>query len=177
MSDRESAILEQTRADAERNGFFVCPDAALLDDLVAGLATNQERYGYPCCPCRIASGVKSYDADIVCPCEYRDADCHEFGMCFCGLYVSQKVRESPSLLRPIPERRPIEITERAIDQERNEKDALTEKPAQTRSAKLSKEIPVWRCTVCGYLAAREHPPSVCPICKAKAERFERFNLG
>jgi rubrerythrin len=28
--------------------------------------------------------------------------------------------------------------------------------------------------VCGYLCAREHPPGVCPICKAKRERFERF---
>jgi ferredoxin-thioredoxin reductase catalytic chain len=34
--------------------------------------------------------------------------------------------------------------------------------------------PVWRCKVCGYLCAREEPPEVCPICKAKKERFERF---
>ncbi len=35
-------------------------------------------------------------------------------------------------------------------------------------------LPVWRCKVCGYLCAREGPPEVCPICKAKKERFERF---
>jgi rubrerythrin len=35
-------------------------------------------------------------------------------------------------------------------------------------------FPVWRCTVCGYLCAREHPPEICPICKVKKERFERF---
>ena len=34
--------------------------------------------------------------------------------------------------------------------------------------------PVWRCKVCGYLCARDGPPEVCPICKAKKERFERF---
>ena len=34
--------------------------------------------------------------------------------------------------------------------------------------------PVWRCRVCGYLCARVEPPEVCPICKAKKERFERF---
>ena len=33
---------------------------------------------------------------------------------------------------------------------------------------------VWRCIVCGYLCAREKPPAVCPICKAKADRFEEF---
>ena len=35
-------------------------------------------------------------------------------------------------------------------------------------------FPVWRCKVCGYLAAREEPPAVCPICKVPKERFERF---
>jgi rubrerythrin len=36
------------------------------------------------------------------------------------------------------------------------------------------EMPMWRCTVCGYLCAREGPPDVCPICKVTKERFERF---
>jgi rubrerythrin len=40
------------------------------------------------------------------------------------------------------------------------------------SGKLSK--PVWRCKVCGYLCAMDEPPEVCPICKARKERFERF---
>lgn len=34
--------------------------------------------------------------------------------------------------------------------------------------------PVWRCKVCGYLCARNNPLEVCPVCKAKKERFERF---
>jgi len=36
------------------------------------------------------------------------------------------------------------------------------------------KLPVWRCRVCGYLCAREQPPEVCPICKVKKDRFERF---
>lgn len=35
-------------------------------------------------------------------------------------------------------------------------------------------LPIWRCKVCGYLCARDEPPEVCPICKAKKDRFERF---
>ena len=35
-------------------------------------------------------------------------------------------------------------------------------------------VPVWRCLVCGYLCGREGPPEVCPICKARKERLERF---
>jgi rubrerythrin len=34
--------------------------------------------------------------------------------------------------------------------------------------------PVWRCRVCGYLCARDEAPGVCPICKARKERFEKF---
>ena len=39
---------------------------------------------------------------------------------------------------------------------------------------LNIKYPVWRCNVCGYLCARENPPEICPICKAKKERFEIF---
>ena len=34
--------------------------------------------------------------------------------------------------------------------------------------------PVWRCRVGGYLAARDEPPEICPVCKAKKDRFELF---
>ena len=34
--------------------------------------------------------------------------------------------------------------------------------------------PVWRCKVCGYLCGRDEPPEICPICKAKKEKFEHF---
>jgi rubrerythrin len=26
----------------------------------------------------------------------------------------------------------------------------------------------------GYLCARENPPEICPICKVKKDRFEKF---
>jgi len=51
------------------------------------------------------------------------------------------------------------------------KTKIKEKPKGTISS-LSK--PVWRCKVCGYLCGRDEPPDICPICKAKKERFELF---
>jgi rubrerythrin len=45
-------------------------------------------------------------------------------------------------------------------------------PTQTEMKVLP--LPVWRCKVCGYLCARDAPPEVCPICKVKKTRFERF---
>lgn len=176
----KAAILERMRKDAEANGFYLCPDDNLLNDLMDGLATNEDRYGYGSCPCRMASGIKSYDGDIICPCEYRDADVSEFGMCYCALFVSKDVKEAPSRMKPIPERRPVEVQEAAMDAKKRKETGKLEMVEtgreQMRVGADSKGIPVWRCTVCGYLCARELPPPVCPICKAKAERFERFSL-
>ncbi len=162
-------MLKYVKDDAEKNGYFLCPDEGLLDDLIVGLVENERRYGYPSCPCREASGLKTYDSDIICPCEYRDADVEEYGMCYCGLFVSEEVKEDPSLLGPIPERRPSEVIDAAAEAGNNKNKVET-----TPLSEKEGSIKVWRCTVCGYLAGRETPPPVCPICKAKAERFVVF---
>jgi ferredoxin-thioredoxin reductase catalytic subunit len=167
----------QKKADEAR--FHLCPDKPLLDDLLDGLVKNEERYGYASCPCRISSGVKGNDVDIICPCEYREADVGEFGTCYCGLFVSKEVREDASKLRSIPERRPVEIIDAANEATlAKERGQLKERPAQAPSAaKGKRRLPVWRCVVCGYLCARELPPPICPICKAKKDRFELFEFG
>jgi ferredoxin-thioredoxin reductase catalytic chain len=63
---------------------------------------------------------------------------------------------------PVPERRGAA----------GEKMKMAEANAASGLSRLP--LPVWRCKVCGYLCAREGPPEICPICKAKKERFERF---
>ncbi len=159
--------------NAEENGYHVCPDEELLDDLIEGLVKNEERYGYASCPCRQASGIKRYDVDIICPCEYRDADVNEHGMCYCGLFVSEELKKDPTKMGSIPERRPSEIIEAGM--EAKEEGKQIKKEANSKTEKDN--IKVWRCSVCGYLAARENPPPVCPICKAKSERFGEFKFG
>jgi len=148
--------------EAEASGYHLNPDAAMTRELLAGYLVNQQRFGYPSCPCRLASGKKEEDLDIVCPCDYRDPDIEEYGGCYCSLYVSGDVKEGRKKLESIPERRPP----------RNKR---MQAGAQKQGAVVSSlPLPVWRCKVCGYLCARDGPPSVCPICKAGKERFERF---
>ena len=168
-SEMKSWVEKKCRED----GYYPCPDESLYENLLDGLATNINRYGYRACPCRIASGSKTYDGDIICPCEYRDADIEEFGMCFCGLFVDENIKDNPNKMAPIPERRPIENQDAAMQAaEQNQQDQVE----PSTSGSDEKDIKVYRCKVCGYLAARENPPPVCPICKAKAERFEEFSL-
>ncbi len=92
---------------AEINGYHLNPDVEFTKDLIKSLLINQERYGYWACPCRLASGVREKDADIICPCVYRDPDVEEFGACYCALYVSQDIKDGKKEAESIPERRPI----------------------------------------------------------------------
>lgn len=155
-------LYEKLKREAEASGYHLNPDLMFTKDLVKGLIVNEKRYGYWACPCRLGSGFKEEDLDIICPCDYRDADLNDYGACYCSLYVSQAVVDGKSAVSSIPERRPPPA---------KRKEAKKEPIASTAS---SLPLPVWRCRVCGYLCAREEPPEVCPICKANKERFERF---
>lgn len=153
-------LHERLNREAESSGYHLNPDAEFTRELVRGLLVNEKRYGYWACPCRLASGVKEEDLDIICPCDYRDADLNEYGQCYCALYVSSEVLRGEKSVRSIPERR-------GASEERA-------KPKLPSQAIFALPLPVWRCRVCGYLCARENPPEVCPICKAKKDRFEIF---
>jgi ferredoxin-thioredoxin reductase catalytic subunit len=152
-------------AEAKDGGYHLNPDREFTKNLVRGYVMNERRYGYPSCPCRLASGKKEEDLDIICPCDYRDADVNEYGSCYCALYVSSAINDGKATPAPIPERRPPR-------NERMRKNAIRTVPAGPGTAPLS--LPVWRCRVCGYLCARADPPETCPICYAKKDRFERF---
>jgi ferredoxin-thioredoxin reductase catalytic subunit len=160
--ERIMALYDRLKEQSEKRGYYLNPDQEFTKDLIKSLLFNEKRYGYPACPCRLAEGIKELDLDVVCPCDYRDADIAEYGSCFCGLYVSQEIYKGIKKARSIPERRPL-LEERL-------KRADEEK--KTMNKKLP--YPVWRCKVCGYLCARNEPPGICPICGVTKERFEIF---
>ena len=86
---------------AEKSGYHLNPDTEFTKDLVKSLIINEKRYGYQACPCRLADGNKQEDLDIICPCDYRDADVEEYGCCYCALYVSQEVKDGKKQAQPI----------------------------------------------------------------------------
>ena len=91
---------------AEKQGWRLHREGEFLDNLIKGLHTNKERYGYYLCPCRLGEGVKEKDKDIVCPCEYSRPDIEEYGHCYCSLYQSPEFYFSGKEPKSIPERRP-----------------------------------------------------------------------
>ena len=161
--ERVKALYGRLDRDAEASGYHLNPDREFVRALVEGLLANTDRYGYQACPCRLAEGDKEKDLDVICPCDYRDADLIEWGACYCALYVSAEIASGAAEVQPIPERRPPEGRQMRGDAASEGYGGLS-----------APSLPVWRCRVCGYLCARERPPGVCPVCKAKQERFERF---
>ncbi len=166
FSDEVLRTYERLKREAEEGGYHLNPDRNFTLRLIQGLLENEQRYGYWCCPCRLAFGEKSKDLDVICPCDYRDSDLEEFGACYCALYVSDEWIEGKKKHGSIPERRPAKFMQ----------EGYSEPPAQPVSASplQSLPLPVGRCKVCGYLCARPEPPGKCPVCKAGKDRFERF---
>ena len=107
MNEMEK-LYEMLKKVQEPKGYFFSKDKERVFDLLSSLLENKERYGYMCCPCRLASGDREKDKDIICPCAYREPDVQEFGSCYCNLYVSRAWNEGKIPHDYVPERRPPE---------------------------------------------------------------------
>lgn len=170
ISEEVDKVYRRLNDQAEKSGYHLNPNVEFTKDLVWGLLANEKRYGYWSCPCRLSANNKEEDLDIICPCYYRDPDLIDYGACYCALYVSDEVFRGEREIESIPESRPPREQREASRAEERKRAEMME--TMEFSGKLSK--PVWRCKVCGYLCAMDESPGVCPICKARKERFERF---
>lgn len=101
-------LYENLKKIQEPKGYYFNQDRETVMELLEGLKTNKERYGYMACPCRLASGERDNDKDIICPCVYRKPDVEEYGSCYCSLYVSKEWNEGTLEKQYVPERRPPE---------------------------------------------------------------------
>lgn len=109
MMDVEQ-LYETLRKSQEPKGYYFNNDRSRVMELLEALLINKDRYGYMACPCRLAAGDREADADIVCPCIYREPDVAEYGSCYCNLYVSRAWNDGETPKSYVPERRPPEKT-------------------------------------------------------------------
>ena len=101
-------LYQTLRKIQEPKGYYFNKDKDAVLELLEALLVNKERYGYMCCPCRLAAGDREQDKDIICPCEYREPDVAEYGSCYCALYVTREWNEGRVSTEYVPERRPPE---------------------------------------------------------------------
>jgi len=104
MNETEK-LYETLKKVQEPKGYFFNKDRKRVFELLDALLENKKRYGYMSCPCRLASGDRKTDRDILCPCVYRESDVKEYGSCYCNLYVSQEWNEEKIPHKYIPEKR------------------------------------------------------------------------
>jgi ferredoxin-thioredoxin reductase catalytic subunit len=101
-------LFEKLEKMQAAKGYYFNRDRERVFDLLEALLTNKGRYGYMGCPCRLLSGDREQDRDIICPCVYRTPDVAEFGSCYCNLYVSEAWNKDQMPHEYVPERRPPE---------------------------------------------------------------------
>jgi ferredoxin-thioredoxin reductase catalytic subunit len=163
--DRER-ITEEARkiqTQAAKGGYKLHPDLDFVEQLVEGILTNRDRYGYDSCPCRLATGDAKTDLAIVCPCVYRDPDLADYDACFCALYVAEEFEGDdgpvvPDRWDPDEEHKPA-VAGEAIE------------PGKFLPAKAHV------CQVCGYVSMMESAPRKCPVCGATHERFTPIQIA
>ncbi len=101
-------LYEMMKKVQEAKGYYFTKDNERTFELLDALIYNKERYGYMGCPCRLLSGDRNNDRDIICPCVYSVPDIEEYGSCYCNLYVSKEWNDGNVEHVYVPERRPPE---------------------------------------------------------------------
>jgi ferredoxin-thioredoxin reductase catalytic subunit len=109
-------MSEYIKRVCEQNNWILNKDKQTLTDLIDGLVENKKMYGYQSCPCRLASGNRDLDRDLICPCDYAPNDIKEFGSCYCNLYMRSDYYETiDKEFIIVPERRPFEKDEAVLN--------------------------------------------------------------
>jgi ferredoxin-thioredoxin reductase catalytic subunit len=101
-------LYDMLKNAQEPKGYLFNKDKERVFELLDALTINKDRYGYMACPCRLASGDREQDKDIICPCVYREPDVKAYGSCYCNLYVSKEWNAGSISQAYVPERRPPE---------------------------------------------------------------------
>jgi ferredoxin-thioredoxin reductase catalytic subunit len=99
-------LYEMMKKVQEAKGYYFNKDMDRTFELLEALLLNKKRYGYMGCPCRLLSGDRENDRDVICPCIYSVPDIEQYGSCYCNLYVSQAWNEERIPHVYVPERRP-----------------------------------------------------------------------
>ena len=111
-----SMFFAKINLETEKNGWILNKDETTLNELIDGLVVNKNKLDYQSCPCRLASGKRDLDRDLICPCDYAPSDVKEHGTCYCNLYMRADFYDTidePFVL--VPERRPKEKEQAVLD--------------------------------------------------------------
>ena len=89
----KSENAEELEKDAEnyarKTGIKLNPDKKIVKEVINGLLKNKKTKEEFYCPCRITTGDKEKDKEIICPCVFHKKEIKSEGHCKCFLFVSE----------------------------------------------------------------------------------------
>ncbi len=113
--ETKDGMIEYCKMVCDKNNWILNRDQQTFNDLIDGLVSNKKEYGYQSCPCRLASGIRELDRDLICPCDYAPLDVKEFKACYCNLYMHPDFYDSGEVYVLVPERRPEDKDKGVLD--------------------------------------------------------------
>ena len=87
LAEVEQEIRHRLEKYLEGTPYRFNPDAAVVEEVIKGLAIRRLKTGHEYCPCRVVTGNVEKDKKIICPCDYHEKEIERKGRCFCGLLV------------------------------------------------------------------------------------------
>jgi len=89
-AEKIDELSDEIRKWAEKyagdNGWEVNNEEKQLNAVIRGLARNTLKFGEQYCPCRIRSGDREKDKEIICPCIYHKDEIENDGNCHCRFF-------------------------------------------------------------------------------------------
>ncbi len=87
-SKNEKELISDAGEYARKAGIKLNPDKKIVGGVVKGLFKHKKEKGEFYCPCRIPTGDKEKDKEIICPCVFHRGEIELQNHCKCLLFVS-----------------------------------------------------------------------------------------
>ncbi len=163
-------MRQRAESDAGTHGYYLNPDPDFLGSLLGSLKTNEERYDYSSCPCRMASGAFDSDRDIVCSCDYQNRTSRSMAAATAASMSQRTSSKAQSHCNRLPreglrkrQKEPIQPMQESSPAEESIEAVVTKTEESSGTGKLK----LWCWKQCGYVVCREELLYICSICKAK----------
>ena len=88
FKSKDAEALEKDIEEyAPKVGIKVNPNKKRVQEVITGLLKKKGKYDENYCPCRIVTGNKKKDEEIICPCVFHRGEIGLQGHCLCQLFV------------------------------------------------------------------------------------------
>ncbi|MDR1612702.1 MAG: ferredoxin:thioredoxin reductase [Planctomycetota bacterium] len=90
LRDEKARLRTRLEQYVEGQSFQFNRQPGDVDEILGAMVKRRERFGAYYCPCRVVSGDKEKDKNIICPCVYHLDELRKQGTCRCRLFVSRE---------------------------------------------------------------------------------------